>query len=109
MPPTPNSGLWVRTHTTRDRFTQITGKAVLPIWQPPAFLPCIRKPAGGRSASTLAWRSADVETFVMDHVLMNLPQPPYTEEEVQELAGRIYNFVFQQALAGVKFGGRKAA
>ena len=52
---------------------------------------------------------ADVETFVMDHVLMNLPQPPYTEDEAQELAGRLYNFVFQQALAGVKFGGRTAA
>lgn len=52
---------------------------------------------------------ADVETFVMDHVLMNLPQPPYTEEEAQELAGRLYNFVFQQALGGVKFGGRTAA
>lgn len=30
---------------------------------------------------------ADVETLVMDHVLMNLPQPPYTEEEARELAG----------------------
>jgi type I restriction enzyme R subunit len=52
---------------------------------------------------------ADVETFVIDHVVMNLPQPPYTEEEAQELAGRLYNFVFQQALAGAGYNGRSAA
>ncbi len=52
---------------------------------------------------------ADVETFVIDHVMMNLPRPPYTEEEAQELAGRIYHFVFQQALSGVGYNGRSAA
>jgi len=52
---------------------------------------------------------ADVETFVIDHVMMNLPQPPYTGEEAQDLAGRIYHFVFQQALSGAGYNGRSAA
>jgi hypothetical protein len=38
-----------------------------------------------------------------------LHQPPYTEEEAQEPAGRIHNSVSQQELAGIKFGGRTAA
>lgn len=52
---------------------------------------------------------ADVETFVMDHVLLNLPQPPYSEEEAQKLATKIFDFVLQQALSGTNFNGQSAA
>jgi len=52
---------------------------------------------------------ADVEVFVLDHVMESLPQPPYTPDEAEALAGRIYNFVFQQTLSGAAFSGRSAA
>jgi type I restriction enzyme R subunit len=52
---------------------------------------------------------ADVETFVIDHVLINLPQPPYTEDEAQEVATKIYDFVLQQALSGINYNGQSAA
>ena len=52
---------------------------------------------------------ADMEIFVMDHVLLNLPQPPYNEEEAQQMAEKIYNFVLQQALSGNRFNGNSAA
>jgi len=52
---------------------------------------------------------ADVEVFVLDHVIESLPQPPYSTEEAENLAGRIYNFVFQQAASGAGFRGSSAA
>lgn len=52
---------------------------------------------------------ADVETFVIDHVLLTLPQPPYNEEEAQQMAAKIYDFVLQQALSGNRFNGNSAA
>ena len=52
---------------------------------------------------------ADVEVFVLDHVIESLPQPPYSTEEAENLAGRIYNFVFQQAASGAGFLGTSAA
>lgn len=52
---------------------------------------------------------ADVEIFVMDHVLLTLPQPPYNEEEAQQMAEKIYNFVLQQALSGSCFTSNSAA
>ena len=52
---------------------------------------------------------ADVEIFVLDHVMQSLPQPPYTPDEAEVLAGRIYQFVFQQTLSGAGFARRPAA
>lgn len=52
---------------------------------------------------------ADVETFVLDHVMLNLPQPPYSEDEAEELGWRLYRFVLSQAMSGVGFLGRSAA
>ena len=52
---------------------------------------------------------ADVQVFVLDHVIESLPQPPYSTEEAENLAGRIYNFVFQQAASGAGFRGSSAA
>ena len=59
-----------------------------------------------RWENVYAWNH---ETFGAGGIMMNLPRPPYTEEEAQELAGRIYHFVFQQALSGAGFNGRSAA
>ena len=52
---------------------------------------------------------AEVETFVIDHVLTTLPQPPYTPTDAEELAAKIYDFVFQQALSGAGYNGQSAA
>jgi type I restriction enzyme R subunit len=52
---------------------------------------------------------AEVETFVLDHVLTSLPQPPYTPTHAEELATKIFDFVFQQALSGAGYQGQSAA
>ena len=43
---------------------------------------------------------ADVQVFVLDHVLQVLPQPPYTPEDAESLAGKIYEYVWQRSAAG---------
>ncbi len=40
---------------------------------------------------------AEVETFILDHVFLNLPSPPFTEEEKQEVAKRVYQHIWQQS------------
>ena len=44
---------------------------------------------------------AEVERFILDHLYTTLPRPPFTEEETQEIAGRVYEFVWEQCAAGV--------
>lgn len=51
---------------------------------------------------------AENRTTISSATLTDSPSR-HTPKRRQELAGRLYNFVFQQALAGVKFGGRTAA
>jgi len=41
---------------------------------------------------------AEVETFILDHVFLNLPSPPFTEEEKQEVAKRVYQHIWQQSV-----------
>jgi type I restriction enzyme R subunit len=42
---------------------------------------------------------AEVETFILDHVFLNLPSPPFTEAEKQEVAKRVYQHIWQQSVA----------
>ncbi len=42
---------------------------------------------------------AEVETFILDHVFLNLPSPPFTDEEKQEVAKRVYQHIWQQSAA----------
>ncbi len=49
-------------------------------------------PAWTRNAAT----QADVEMTILDSLLLTLPQPPFTESEIETLSGRIYNHVWQQ-------------
>jgi len=43
---------------------------------------------------------ADVQVFVLDQVIQSLPQPPYTQEDAESLAGKIYEYVWQRSAAG---------
>jgi len=42
---------------------------------------------------------AEVQTFILDHVFMVLPEPPYTPEDKQSVAERVYRHVWQQSLS----------
>ncbi len=42
---------------------------------------------------------AEVETFILDHVFLNLPSPPFTEGEKQQVARRVYEHIWQQCVA----------
>ena len=43
---------------------------------------------------------ADVQVFIMDEVFMNLPTPPFSEEEKNLIASNVYAHVWQQAMNG---------
>lgn len=40
---------------------------------------------------------AEVRTAILDHLYMTLPRPPFTDAEADELAERLYGFVFQKS------------
>jgi type I restriction enzyme R subunit len=46
---------------------------------------------------------ADVQMFILDNLYASLPRPPFSEEETDSLAGRIYDFVWQRTTAGALF------
>ena len=46
---------------------------------------------------------ADVKMFILDNLYASLPRPPFSEEDTESLAGRIYDFVWQRTAAGVMF------
>lgn len=41
---------------------------------------------------------AEVETCILDHVFLNLPSPPFTDEEKQQVARRVYLHIWQQSV-----------
>ena len=42
---------------------------------------------------------AEVEVFILDQVFASLATPPFTEEEKQTVAKRIYQHIWQQSVA----------
>lgn len=44
-----------------------------------------------------AQTQAEVETFILDHLYVALPRPPFTEEETQKIAAQVYEFVWEQS------------
>jgi type I restriction enzyme R subunit len=42
---------------------------------------------------------AEVEVFILDQVFASLPTPPFTVEEKQTVAKRIYQHIWQQSAA----------
>ncbi len=43
---------------------------------------------------------AEVEVFILDHLFAALPMPPFTADETQAMAKRIYQHVWQQTASG---------
>ena len=46
---------------------------------------------------------ADVKMFILDNLYASLPRPPFSEEETDSLASRIYDFIWQRSSAGAPF------
>ena len=43
---------------------------------------------------------AEVETFILDRIHLELPDPPYSADEKQKLAGLVYRHIWQQSVSG---------
>ena len=46
---------------------------------------------------------ADIQMFILDSLYRSLPRPPFTDEDADGLASRLYGFVWQQSRAGSLF------
>jgi type I restriction enzyme R subunit len=46
---------------------------------------------------------ADVKMFILDNLYASLPRPPFSEEDTESLAARVYDFVWQRTSAGAPF------
>jgi type I restriction enzyme R subunit len=43
---------------------------------------------------------AEVKVFILDNLWQNLPHPPFTDEETETLASRVYDYVWQRSASG---------
>lgn len=43
---------------------------------------------------------AEVKVFILDNLWQSLPRPPFTDEEAETIAGRVYDFVWQRSSSG---------
>jgi hypothetical protein len=43
---------------------------------------------------------AEVKIHILDHLWQTLPRPPYTEQETEQVAARVYEYVFQRSVTG---------
>lgn len=43
---------------------------------------------------------AEVKVFILDNLWRSLPRPPFTDEEAEALAGRVYDYVWQKSAGG---------
>ncbi len=43
---------------------------------------------------------AEVEVFILDSLWQSLPRPPFTDEDTEALAGRVYDYVWQRSASG---------
>lgn len=50
-----------------------------------------------------ATTQAEVKVFILDNLYTSLPRPPFSDEETEALAERIYDFVWQRSAAGALF------
>jgi type I restriction enzyme R subunit len=46
---------------------------------------------------------ADMRVCILDNVFVNLPRPPFTDDDAERLTDRIYNYVWQRTTAGQTF------
>jgi type I restriction enzyme R subunit len=43
---------------------------------------------------------AEVKMFILDNLYGTLPRPPFTDDETEEVAGRVYDYVWQRSASG---------
>ena len=43
---------------------------------------------------------AEVKVFILDNLWRALPRPPFTDEETESVASRIYDYVWQRSASG---------
>ncbi len=43
---------------------------------------------------------AEVKVFILDNLYQSLPRPPFTELETEEIAARVYDYVWQRSAGG---------
>ena len=46
---------------------------------------------------------ADVQICILDNLYTTLPRPPFTEQDADALASRIYGYIWQRSNAGMAF------
>jgi type I restriction enzyme, R subunit len=51
---------------------------------------------------------ADVKMFILDSLCQSLPRPPFTDEDTEDLTGRVYDYVWQRCASGQAFDARPA-
>jgi type I restriction enzyme, R subunit len=59
-----------------------------------------RMPAWTQNSQT----QAEVKVLVLDTLWQSLPRPPFTDREAEQLADRIYDYVWQRSASGEFFG-----
>jgi type I restriction enzyme R subunit len=52
---------------------------------------------------------AEVEVFILDKLFEVIPMPPYTAEDAQAAAERVYQYVWQRSATGHMFAPSSAA
>lgn len=58
-----------------------------------------RMPAWTQNSQT----QATVKVLVLDSLWQSLPRPPFTEQETQQLADRVYDYVWQRSASGASW------
>jgi type I restriction enzyme R subunit len=43
---------------------------------------------------------AEVKIFILDNLWQNLPRPPFTDQESEALASRVYDYIWQRSASG---------
>jgi type I restriction enzyme R subunit len=43
---------------------------------------------------------AEVRVFILDKLYASLPRPPFTETETEDIASRVYDYVWQKSASG---------
>jgi type I restriction enzyme R subunit len=59
-----------------------------------------RMPAWTKNSQT----QAEVKVLVLDTLWQSLPRPPFTDQDAEQLADRVYDYVWQRSASGVSWG-----
>jgi type I restriction enzyme, R subunit len=43
---------------------------------------------------------AEVRVFILDNLWQSLPRPPFTDDETEAVASRVYDYVWQRSAGG---------